>query len=600
MPTFEPSHIVLAILAISLVLFVTDFVRYDLVAIGVATALAATGVLSAEQAYGGFSSPAILLIASMYVFGAAFTRWGIAEYLGHRFLGGGPLGSAERSELSLVLRVVLLSSLLSAFLSNAGVVAILIPVLSSVGRRMRIPASKLMMPLAYGSLMGGLLTVIATSKNLAVNGIMAASNHAPLELFEFSLFGLVLLGCGLLYFVFPGRYLLPSSRVDETLAEHYRMPKFVTEVLVEPTSTLINRAVGDTDFFEQHGVTVVGIVRPDSTRVLAPGPYNRIRRDDTLLLQGTPEDILKLREDQSVKLLESAKMADAELVADDVRLLEAVVPAGSQLDGRTLTEAEFRAQTGLNVLAVSKHGKVQPGRIGEVRLEVGDTLLIQGHVRDIERARRAREILPLDEVKQDPIGRGAWISAACLAFVLIVAYFQLMPLAVAAVIGALALVFTGAFPAKDVYQCMDWNALILIGGMLALGKGFQETRLDQDLARFLSDLTGSGESQYLMVAGLMLATAVMTQVTTHIAAAVIMTPVALSFADQLGISDRPLVMAVLTGASLAFMSPVAHQANAMVVGPGDYKYRDFLKVGTPLLLLLFPIATLLIPWMFPL
>jgi di/tricarboxylate transporter len=595
MPTFEPSHIVLATVALSLVLFVTDLVRYDLIAVGVATALAATGVLTAEQAFSGFSSPAIMLIASMYVFGAAFTRWGLAEYLGSKTLGG-----AAPSELGLVLRVLLLSAVLSAFLSNAGVVAILIPVLSSTGRRARIPASKLMLPLAYGSLMGGLLTVIATSKNLAINGLMASYGHAPLRLFEFTPFGLILLAFALLYFLFPGRRLLPRSRVDETLTEHYQVPKFVTEVLVEPASTLINRSVGDTDFFERYGVTVLGIVRPDSTSVLAPGPYNRIRRDDTLVLQGTPDDILRLREDQSVKLVDSASTADTKLVADDVQLLEAVVPAGSRLDGRTLAEAEFRAQTGLNVLAVAKHGEVQPGRISEVRLEVGDTLLIQGHTRDVDRARRTREILPLDEVKQDPIGRGAWTTAACLAFVLIVAYFDWMPLSVAAVIGALALVFTGSLPAKDLYRSMDWSALVLIGGMLSLGKAFQVTRLDQDLAQRLGEFAGSGESPYLMIAALMAAAAILTQVTTHIAAAVIMTPVALSFADQLAVDDRAFVMAVLTGASLAFMSPVAHQANAMVVGPGDYKYRDFLKVGTPLLVLLFAVATFLIPWMFPL
>lgn len=595
MPTFEPSHIVLAILALSLVLFVTDLVRYDLIAVAVATALAATGVLTAEQAFAGFSSPAIMLIASMYVFGAAFTRWGLAEHLGSKTLGG-----PAPSELGLVLRVVLLSAVLSAFLSNAGVVAILIPVLSSTGRRARIPASKLMLPLAYGSLLGGLLTVIATSKNLAINGLMASYGHAPLRLFEFTPFGLILLALALLYFVFPGRRLLPRSRVDETLTEHYQVPHFVTEVLVEPASTLINRSIGDTDFFERYGVTVLGIVRPDSTSVLAPGPYNRIRRDDTLVLQGTPEDILRLREDQSVKLVDSASTADTKLVADDVQLLEAVVPAGSRLDGRTLAEAEFRAQTGLNVLAVAKHGEVQPGRISEVRLEVGDTLLIQGHQRDVDRARRTREILPLDEVKQAPIGRGAWATTGCLMFVLVVAYFDWMPLSVAAVLGALGLIVTRSLPSKDVYRSMDWSALILIGGMLSIGTAFQVTRLDQELARRLSELAGDGESTYLMIAALMAAAAILTQVTTHIAAAVIMTPVALSFADQLAVDDRAFVIAVLTGASLAFMSPVAHQANAMVVGPGDYKYRDFLKVGTPLLLLLFAVATFLIPWMFPL
>lgn len=593
-PQFEPSTIVLVTIGVSLLLFMTERVRYDLIAVGVATALAATGVLEAREAFGGFSSPAVMLVASMYVFGAAFTRWGVAEAIGSRVLGGG-----QRSELDLVLRVVIVSALLSGVLSNAGVVAILIPVLSNVARRQGLPVSKLLLPLAYGSLLGGLLSVIATSKNLAVNGIVADYNHVPLGLFEFSHYGLCLLAVGALYFVYPGRKLLPAGRVETSLTEHYKVRRFVTEVLIEPSSTLINRSVADAGIFNRYGVTVIGIVRPDSTKVLAPGPYNRIQRDDTLILQGEPDDIMRLRRDETLSLKKSAKIDDTQIYSGDVQLVEAVVPASSSLHGRTLKETDFGARTGLNVLAISKHGAVQPGRISEEHIEVGDTLLIQGHDRDIERMRRSRELLILGELETPPIGRGALISILTLVAVLVVAFFGWMPLSVAAVSGALVLLLTKCLPDKDAYQHFDWQALILIGGMLALGQAFRVSRLDQDLADRLRDLGGVFSSPKVMIAALLVATAVLTQVTTHIAAATIMTPVALSFSEQLGIDDRAFLMAVLTGASLAFMSPVAHQANAMVVGPGDYRYRDFLKVGTPLTLLLFAVAVVLIPILFP-
>jgi di/tricarboxylate transporter len=298
-------------------------------------------------------------------------------------------------------------------------------------------------------------------------------------------------------------------------------------------------------------------------------------------------------------LKKSAKLEDTQLFSADVQLLEAVVPAGSSLDGRTLKEVDFGARTGLNILAVSKHGAVQPGRLSEATLEVGDSLLLQGHDRDLDRIRRSRELILLGALESPPIGRGALIGILTLVAVLTIAFFEWMPLSVAAVSGALVLLLTKCLPGKDAYQHIDWQALILIGGMLALGQAFRVSGLDQDLTAKLRDLGGVMGSPRLMIALLMLATAVLTQVTTHIAAATIMTPVALTFAEQLDFDDRAFLMAVLTGASLAFMSPVAHQANAMVVGPGDYKYRDFLKVGTPLVVLLFSVAIFLIPLLFP-
>lgn len=592
---FDPAHIVLAVLAISLVLFVTDALRYDLIAVGVAVALAATQCLTPEQAFAGFSSPAVMLVGSMYLFGAAMTRSGLAERIGRRALidsGGGERG--------LVVRVVLLSGLLSSVLSNAGVVAILIPVCSNVARARRIPVSRLMMPLAYGSLLGGLVTVIATSKNLAVNGVLESAGAQTFALFEFSHYGLILLALGALYFVGPGRRLLPEGRLDESLSEHYRVPEFVTEVLIEPSSTLINRSLADADFFETHDVSVLGIVRPDATSVLAPGPYNRLRRGDTLILQGPPNAIVGLRERLGLKKVESTTLGDTQLRSADVRLVEAVIPAGSALVGQSLDEADFAQRTGLNVLALSQSGAVQNNRFAEVPLDVGDGVLIQGHERDVERVRRSRELLILDD---EPVRRPAptaGITVAVLAVVLLVGLLAWMPLSVAAVGGALVLVVTGAVPVKEVYREIDWQTLLLIGGMLALGEAFQQSGLADALAERFRGMTPDPERPYLVIGSLMLATAALTQVTTHIAAAVIMAPVALSVAQRFGVDDRALVMAVLTGASLAFMSPVAHQANAMVMGPGDYRYRDYLRVGTPLTILLFAAACALLPVLWPL
>lgn len=595
MPTVDPQHIVLATLAGSLVLFVTDALRYDLVALLVVLVLAATRCLTAEEAFAGFSSHAVILIASMYVFGFAVTRWGVAETISQKLLVAG-----GRGEAGIAMRVTLISALLSSVLSNTGVVAALIPVLSSAARKLRIPASRLMIPLAFGSLVGGLVSVLGTSNNIAINQVIREHGARPFELFEFAHLGLCLIVVVCLYFFGPGRMLLPRTRVSETLSEHYQVPKFVTEVLVEPNSTLINRLVADADTLARYDISVLGIVRPgEEDSVMAPGPYNRIRADDVLIIQGDPDGIVRLREDLGVRERDHVDVGDTRLDSADVLLVEAVVPAGSELIETTLKENDFHASTGINVVAFSHHGSPQTGRVTDQRLGVGDSVLLQGHRRDIQRLRRSRQLLVLDEVETAPIGRGAVVTLVLLALVLILGALHVMPLPVAALAGAVGLVLTRAVKADEALRNIDWSILILTGGMLALGAAFQRHGLGARVAEWIGGMGGLGDTPWMLIGLLLAVTAGLTQVLNHVATAVMMTPVALSLADQLGYDSRPFLMAVLCASSLAFMSPIAHQANAMVMGPGDYKYRDFLRVGTPLTLVLGAVATVLIPLFWP-
>ncbi len=595
MPSIDPQFLVLATLALSLVLFVTDALRYDLVAVLVVLILAATGVLETKEAFRGFADPAVILVGSMYVFAAAVSRTGVTEFISSKLLSG-----TSNSEGRLAFRITLVAGVLSSVLSNAAVVATLIPVLGVVSRKTQVPISRLLIPLSFGALFGGLCSVIGTSKNIAVNGMIADAGAEPFGVFDFSFYGFCLLFVGSLYFFGPGRALLPRSREEMTLSEHYQVPKFVTEVLVSPSSTLINRAVGERDLFEEHGVTLLGLVRSQGeATVLAPGPYNRVRRDDVLILQGDPESIVKVRRELDLPERPHVKVGDTLLASTDVRLVEAVVPGGSSLVGNTLGESDFRASTGLNVLAISKHGDVQPTKIAEQRLDVGDALLIQGHAPDIDRVRDSRRLIVLDEVGGGEISKATWLTIGLLAAVLGVAAMQWLPLPVAAFAGAFLLVVLKLVHSDDVKRSINWSVLILIGGMLALGKAFDKVELDRTVAEWLIGLGENGLSAAMVVAVLLVATNLLCQLIGHVASSVIMAPVALSLATQMDVSDRPLVMAVLTGASLSFMSPVAHQANAQVMGPGDYKYRDFLRVGTPLTIAMLVIASFLLPLLFP-
>ena len=601
MPLIDPVLVVLALLALSLVLFVAEVVRYDLVALAVACGLVLAGALPARVAFEGFSSEAVVLIACMYVFGHAFTRSGAAEVLSRQVLRG-----RVTSERGLVARVTVLAGLLSSVLSNTGVVATMIPICNGLARRKRLSISRLLMPMAFGSLLGGLVTVLATSTNLVINQSLRDAGVAPFSLFEFSHLGLALLAVGSLYLVGPGRALLPRSPVGQSLSERYQVPRFVTEILVEPTSTLINRAVADIEVFARHSVTVLGLVRAGGeSPLLAPGPYNRVRADDTLILQGSPEDIVALSEEVPLRERKYVDTSDARLVSDDVRLVEALVPAGSDLVGATLARAEFRTRTGLNVVAISKSSGVQLQRLLEVELEVGDTLLVQGHLRDLERARQGREVLVLSEVGTPRFARNGWITILTLLGVLLAA--ALLPglsLGALALAGVLVLVGLRVVRTDEAYRAIDWGVVFLVGGMLALGRAFQMHVLDpertQDASNLLAGLVAEGHTTpTVLLAGLLGATVLLTQVLNNASTAVIMTPIALEVAGAAGLGARPFLMAVVAGSSLGFLSPVAHQANAMILGPGGYRYRDFLRVGAPLTVLLLVASVVLIPALWP-
>ncbi|QDU67278.1 SLC13 family permease [Engelhardtia mirabilis] len=602
-----PSHewIVLATLAASLVLFITDALRYDVIAGLVVVVLAATRVLSPEQAFAGFADPAVVLIGSMYVFGRAVNRWGIATAIAHRLLASKDGRRGPAAEAPLAAKVTAVSGLLSSVLSNTGVVATLIPVLSSLGRRLDVPVSRLLMPLSFGSLLGGLITLIGTSTNLAINRVIEREGIEPFGLFEFSHLGLILLAVGTLYFVWPGRNLLPRRRVDETLSEHYQVPKFVSEVLVEASSSLAGLTVAEIDAVARHGIAVIGIVRkdgdgPQAGPLLAPGPNRRIHSDDVLIVQGDPDAILGLRQELGLRERPSIDVDGLHLDSGDVQLVEGVVPAGSDLVGRSLAESEFRASTGLNVLAISQHAMLLPSKLREARLEVGDTLLMQGHQRDIERMRRSRRLLLLGELEPPSIGSGALITVGILALVLAVSAVGWMPLSVAALAGALALVLSGCVRPDEAREAVDLSVLFLVGGMLALGTAFHSSGLDDRVANLLLSLGSGFTEPRAIIALLLLATVALTQLTTNVTAGIIMAQVAIEVARELSYDPRALLLAVIAGASMAFMSPVAHQANTMVVGPGDYRFKDFLKVGTPLTAIVCTVLIVILPWLWPL
>ncbi len=596
MPTFDPQSIVLATLAGSLLLFLTDAIRYDAVAILVVLVLAGSGVLTTEDAFSNFAHESVILVAAMYAFSAAVSRHGITEGLCQKLLGGQGV-----KESWLAFKLVLVTGLLSSVLSNSAVVATMIPVLGNLSKRSGVQASRLLMPMAFGSLLGGMLTLVGTSKNIAVNGVIRELGGEPFGLFDFTGFGLLLLLAGALYFLGPGRRLLPKRGSARDLSEHYQVPKFLTEVLVHPGSEWVDRSVQELDALKRFDVSLLGLIRHDGEKLFAPGPYLRLKADDAMILQGEPNAILRMRRELCLEAQSEVQQGDVKLISDDVQLVEAVVPPTSNLIGRLLGESDFQGSTNLNVLGVSKYGARDPRRISETKLDVGDTLLLQGHTPDLERLTRSRQLIVLGEHQLPELGSKAWLTVALLFLVLALGAFTEIHVAVAALGGALALVLFKCVRSDEVGRSIDLSVLVLIGGMLSLGSAFTKVGLDQRIAEWITGLgSGLAQSPHLVVGLIFVTAMLLTQMVNHITAGVLMAPVAMTMAERLGMSDRPLLMAVLAGAEFAFISPVAHQANAMIMGPGDYRYRDFVRCGTPLSILLVIVGVILIPLFWPL
>ncbi len=594
--SLDPAWVVVLTLLASFVLMFTDVLRYDLVAILVLLTLVLCGALDAKEAFAGFSSEAVIVVGCMCVFGHAMSRWGVAEALCQRLFK-----STDTSEAGMVVRLSTVAAVFAAFMTDTAVVGVLIPIAHALARQRKIPISRLLLPISFGCFFGDLLLVIGSAKNIALNGALRDLGAQPFGMFDFTHFGACVLVLGVAYMAGPGRKLLPRTALPGSLSEQYKIPKFVTEIVVEPSSDLIGRTTSELRWARDYDVPLLGVVRGEAEGTqLVPSPYTRIEKGDLLIVQGEPENVLRLQRELGLQLGQRAKVGDTMLVSDDVQLVEAVVPAGSSLVGQTLAESEFRARSGLHVLAISKHGQVVVQKIGRTRLDVGDVLLVQGHRPDVERARREREVLVLGEHEQTRIGPKAWVTVGLLVAVMTLAGTGVLTLGVAALAGALGLVLTGCVPTREVYGAVDWVVLILIGGMLALGKAFDKHELGAALAHWVTSIDYLASHPRLLMVGLCVLAVTLAQAATSVGTAVLLAPVALSFASELGVSDRAFLMAVLCGTNCAFLSPVANAANAMVVGPGGYRLRDFLRAGLPLTVLIVLLASVLIPVFWPL
>jgi di/tricarboxylate transporter len=583
--------LVLAILVGAVVLFISEKLPIDLVAVLVLGTLLAFGLVTPEEGISGFSSPATVTVAAMFVLTAGLQKTGAAGAVGRLLVR---LGRNHFLALMVVMGTV---GVMSAFINNTAAVAIFIPLVMALANRRKIAASKLLIPLSYASQFGGVCTLIGTSTNLLVSAISEEAGHGAFSMFEFSRLGLILFVAGALYFLLFGRWLLPEREAQE-LSTTFQLGEYITELRVGEGSPLIGKTVQESRLGQDHDVTVLRLLH-GADQIWAP-LRQPLQEGDVLLVRGSIQELMSLRASAKLELNVEFKLRDDALQAGDLRLVQALVAPSSRLIGHTLKDLDFRNRHKALVLAIQHRGAAIRDKLNTVRLALGDALLIQAPESQLKLLRSDESFIVLDQVEEPSLRRHKVpIVLGVIVAVVGLAALDLMPILVTAVLGCLALVLTRCIDLEEAYQAVDWKVIFLLAGILPLGIAMEKVGAAQLIAGNALGLVGSF-GPVAVLAVLYLLTAILTETMSNNASAVLLAPIALSTAQQLGLDPRPFLMAITFAASTGFSTPVGYQTNTMIYNPGGYRYADFLRTGVPLNLVFWVLSVIFIPrfWSF--
>lgn len=593
--TFEIT-LVFSLLVAAMVLFVTEWLSVDLVALVVVLVLVMSGVLAPEEAFAGFASQVIVILACLFVLAGALEETGIMAWLAASLRR-----LAERGESCLVASVMGFTAGLSAFFSNTTVTAVLMPGVVQLARQARLAPSRLLIPLAYASMLGGACTLVGTSANLAASGLMERLGLQGISLLELAPVGLVMALLGTVYMATLGRRLLPRRPVAESLSEAYRIRQYLSELVLGDEAAMVGHTLSDPAAGEsslgEEDVQVLAVSRGD--RKLAPSIHQELRAGDVLLVQGSKESLLRLSRRKGVSLEAAPELADHDLLAGGTVMAEAVVMPASLVRGRTLRECRFRQTYGASVLAVFRRGQSFPAKVADLRLRGGDVLLLVAPEEELVRLGDRAGIWVMGEVDSLPVSRRKGLLAlATMLAALAFAAFGWLPLSVSLLGAALAVVVTRCVSPENVYRLVAWRVLVLIGGMTALGVALESSGAASLLASGIAAWTAP-LGTWTVVAAFIVLTMLFTQPLSNAAAVLVVLPVAVSTAAELGLDPRSLAILVTLSASLSFVAPL-EPACLLVYAPGRYAFRDFVRVGLPLSALVFLVLLVLVPLLWPL
>jgi len=590
--TFEIG-LLIALTALSVVLFSFDWVSPDVVALGLVLALIFCGLLSAKEAFQGFGSDTVMMILGLLILTAALMRTGVVDLAGAAILRW-----TGTSPMRLLIVVMLAAAGLSAFMSNTASTAFFVPVVMGLAKRAKMHPRQLLLPLAFASILSSSVTLISTSTNIVVSGLMTRYHLEPMGMFELAPVGIPITVAGLLYMTFVGKWWLGKTTPKAGAGQSTSLREYLSEIVVLPESPLVGKTLGDSELGRELDLTVLRVVR-DKTAYLAPRSDLVLQPNDVLIVEAAPEELLKVKDKAGIEIKADLKLADPSLAEEDLGIVEAIVLQRSPIIGRTLKGIGVRERYGIQVLGISRHGHILHRKISVVPIRIGDVLLVQGPkeaIAALEDENAFRIVQTLDEKK--PKRKRAPLAIAIFAVVLGLATFKVMPFPVAMILGAVLVFATRCITPEEAYRELEWKAVILIGAMLSLGVAMEKT----GAAKYLADLVISHAGEHgprFLLGGFFVLTVLLTQPMSNQAAAVVVVPVAIQTAVQLDLNPRTFAMMVAVAASCSYLTPLEPSC-LMVYGPGGYRFSDFLKVGSLLTIIIGAIAIFLVPKVWPL
>ncbi len=584
------AAIVIALLVLAVVLFATEKIAVDVTALLLLVVLVSTGILTPREAFDGFSSDIIVILGSLFVISGALQDAGLLDTLAARLLK-----FAARKPRRFLLTLMSATAGVSAFMNNTTVTAMLLAPVLSVARSTKTAASKLLIPLAYASILGGTCTLIGTSTNVAVSGYMEKAGLQPLGLFEITPVGLVILATGVFYMMTIGSRLLPENS-DDGFTKAYAMRDYLSEIVVLPRSPLIGQNPREWEL-ALIGFQLLKIIRGGETH--HPDSNTRIEEGDTLLVEGRIDNLMRVRTIEGIEIKASLDLDAPGLHDAKAKVAEVLLTPNSELIGRDLRESHFRERFGLSVLAIYRQGRSLLERLAEIRMQVGDILLLEGPEDRVESLRNDQGIAILDE-RRPPIRQGAkgYWALAIFAVAVIVGGLGWVPLSVAFLGAALLIVLLRCTTAEQARNVIDLRMLIFIGAMTAFGTAMEKSGAAELIAHGIVTLL-SPLGTMAVLAGFFVVTILLTQPMSNAAAALVVLPIAMSAATKLGANERTFAIGVMFAASISFIAPLEPSC-VLVYGPGKYRFVDFVKTGAGLTLVLLIIVLLLLPLFWPL
>lgn len=551
----------LLILLVAVILFATEWIRMDLVSLMVLLAVALTGLVTPEEAFSGFSNPAVITVAAMFVLGAGISYTGAISTLGEHLIR-----MTGHNQTLMIASIMLTVAFFSAFINNIGATAILMPVIITMARKTSIPPSKLLIPLAFGSLLGGVCTLIGTPPNILISSLLQQYTGEGFRMFDFTPLGVLLLTCGIGYMAFFGHKLLPE-RKSGTLTEAYQVKEYITEVEILEGSPLHGKTISQSMLERELNMKVRALLR-DRQKFPQPKRNRKLYAGDILFLEGDPEGILKVRKEKGLAVVPERDNPLPGVSGRDIVVVEASLASTSNMVGKTLRQERFADTHGLRVLALWRSGAPVVRKVDHVILRFGDVLLLQGPEEKVRHLAQGHGFLVLGGV--DPVSyrpRRAPIAVATIFGVILLSVFGATPIVISATLGALIMVLTRCLTAKEAYDSIDWPILMLIAGTLPLGYAMENSGAAKVLANIIIEGVGSF-GPWIVLGAVFLITFCLTEVMSHAAAAVLVAPIAYNTALDMAVSPQPFFMAVAVAASMCFMTPISHQSNALVMGPG--------------------------------